>query len=451
MTFYPAGRRFGIKALDFNSEKGEPEPEYQSLRWLTMLVPFNASTQALSVYVPLQILALGGNVVQVGFAAVVYNLALIPAPLLWGYVCDVTGRRRVIIIAGCLLLLAASMGLFLSSSVVLTIAFYALVAHSVGMLSPSVNLLLMEKVSKEEWGKGYATQNWYTFIGQIAGSATGIPWVLYLPLHTFAGACAGFSAASVVMAALLVHDAKVAVERRAMVLTAQGFLARISQIPLIFLRLPKYSDFVSVLRSARQSLTRELPVIFLASMLFNASANLFFTSYTPYLKQNNLSDSSIFFLSMYIIIVNATVSRVIIQRFKGGVSHLTASNALLFRSLGMMVAAALAIFVFGQGVFFTTLLVYTMLGSAFVYINVNLNTLLFKALPPGKQGGMLGVWSSFNGAALLIGALASGFISYYLGYSITFFAASILILTSSIILDSYYGVARSVLSVEPEG
>src|SRR5579883_636298 len=439
MTFYPAAKRFGIKALDLNSDSGESQQ--QSLNWLTVLVPFNAVTQAISVYVPLQILALGGNVVQVGYAAVVYNLALIPAPLLWGYVCDATGRRRIVILAGCLLLLAAGVGLYFSSSVLQVIAFYAAVAHSVGMLSPSINLLLMEKLPKDEWGKGYTSQNWYTFIGQIIGSATGIPWVLYFPLHTF-------SMASVLIAAALVKDAKVAVERRAMVLTAQGFLARIGQIPLIFLRLPKYSDFLSVIRSARQSLTRELPVIFLASMLFNASANLFFTSYTPYLKENSLSDSSIFFLSMYIIIVNAIVSRVIIQRFKGGVSHLTASNALLFRSLGMMIAAAFAIFVFGKDVFFTTLLVYSMLGSAFVYINVNLNTLLFKALPPGKQGGMLGVWSSLNGMALLAGALASGFISFYLGYSITFFAASILIMLSSIILDSYYGVTRGMMKEE---
>jgi MFS family permease len=446
MTFYPAAKRFGIKALDLNSDSGESQQ--QSLNWLTVLVPFNAVTQAISVYVPLQILALGGNVVQVGYAAVVYNLALIPAPLLWGYVCDATGRRRIVILAGCLLLLAAGVGLYFSSSVLQVIAFYAAVAHSVGMLSPSINLLLMEKLPKDEWGKGYTSQNWYTFIGQIIGSATGIPWVLYFPLHTFSLACIGYSMASVLIAAALVKDAKVAVERRAMVLTAQGFLARIGQIPLIFLRLPKYSDFLSVIRSARQSLTRELPVIFLASMLFNASANLFFTSYTPYLKENSLSDSSIFFLSMYIIIVNAIVSRVIIQRFKGGVSHLTASNALLFRSLGMMIAAAFAIFVFGKDVFFTTLLVYSMLGSAFVYINVNLNTLLFKALPPGKQGGMLGVWSSLNGMALLAGALASGFISFYLGYSITFFAASILIMLSSIILDSYYGVTRGMMKEE---
>lgn len=445
MTFSHPSRGFGIKALDTETSNNEP---VQNLRWLLMLIPFNAAAQALSVYVPLEILSLGGNVVQVGFASVVYNLALIPAPLLWGYVCDITGRRRIIIIFGCSLLTIASLGLFFSSSIISIIALYAAVAHSAGMLSPSLNLLLIEKLPKDKWGEGYTTQNWYTFLGQIFGSGAGIIWLLYLPLHTFPIACLGFSLASVLISSIMVHDAKLAVERRAVVLTAQSFITRISQIPLIFLRLPRYSDFLTVMRSAKQSLTREIPVIFVASMLFNASANLFFTSYTPYLKENRLQDSSIFFLSMYIIFVNSIVSRVIIQRFKGGVTHLAASNALLFRSIGMMIAAAFAVFVSGQSVFFTTLLVYTMLGSAFVYVNVNLNTLLFKALPPGKQGGMLGVWSSFNGLALLIGALASGYISYYLGYSITFFAASILILLSSIILDSHYGVARGVLVAE---
>jgi len=52
------------------------------------LVPFNAAVAAVSTLVPLSILALGGNVIDVGFAEVAYSLALIPAPLLWGYVCE---------------------------------------------------------------------------------------------------------------------------------------------------------------------------------------------------------------------------------------------------------------------------------------------------------------------------------------------------------------------------
>ena len=125
-----------IKALDdSDGSMGRAEAD-EGKRWLTVLIPFNAAVQALSTYVPLQILALGGDVVQVGFAAVVYNLALIPAPLLWGYVCDATGRRRQIIISSSILLLVASLGFFVSYSIFEVIILYAAVAHAVGMLSP---------------------------------------------------------------------------------------------------------------------------------------------------------------------------------------------------------------------------------------------------------------------------------------------------------------------------
>ncbi len=48
------------------------------------MVPFNAAVSAISTLVPLSILALGGSVIDVGFALVAYSLALVPAPLSLG-------------------------------------------------------------------------------------------------------------------------------------------------------------------------------------------------------------------------------------------------------------------------------------------------------------------------------------------------------------------------------
>jgi MFS family permease len=404
------------------------------------MVPFNAALSALSTFVPLQILALGGNVVDVGLAIVAYNLAVIPAPIIWGYVSDVTGSRRRLIVASSLLLFGACIGLFLSNSIIGILLFYAVVAHSAGMIAPPVNLLLMEKLPKDEWDRGYSSLNWYTFVGQIIGTAAGVPWVNLLPLHSFTLACSFMAALAAASSFILVHDAKVLMERRALLLTPQGFLSRLGQLPLIFLKVPRTSDFKALVKSARRSLTRDLPVIFAASLLFSASANLFFTSYTPFLKKNSVSDSLVFFVQVYILSVNAVVTRLLIRRVSGRVSHSTASQALLFRAVGMMLAAAFAIFIAGHYVVYTTLVVFGMMGAAFVFINVNLNTLLFRSLPRSGQGGILGAWSALNAVALLAGALASGYVSYYLGYSITFFLSGVLILLSSIVLDSHYGV-----------
>gem|GEM_PF-136049 len=445
--FIVGGQRGIIKssttgALNSLSEtREENERMYGNDRnWLVMLIPFNAVLSSLSTFVPLQVLASGGNVVTVGLVLVAYNIAVIPAPLIWGHVTDATGSRRKIIIGSCVLMLAACAGMFVYPTIIGVTIFYALIAHSAGMMSPPVNLLLMEKLPKDEWDKGFTSMSWYTSLGQIIGTGAAIPWVALLPLSTFTVAATGMALFAVLFAVALVKDAKMPMERRALFFTPQVFVSRLTQLPLLFIRVPSRSDFANLMRSARRSLTRELPVIFAASVLFSASANLFFTSYTPFLQSNHLSDPLIFSLSLYNLTVNAVFSRVLIRRVGGKVSHSTASAALLVRALGMLVAATISIFIFGFQVATASLIVFGLTGSAYVFINVNLNTLLFRALPGGRQGSVLGVWSALNGAALLAGALASGFISLYLGYAITFFLSGVLVMLSSIVLDAHYGV-----------
>jgi MFS family permease len=413
--------------------------------WLATLIPFNAVLSSLSTFVPLQILANGGNVVTVGLVLVVYNLAVIPAPLIWGHITDVTGSRRKVIVGACILMLASCIGMFLFPTILGLTIFYAMIAHSAGMLSPPANLLLMEKLPKEEWDRGFTSMSWYTAIGQIIGTAAAIPWVAVLPLSTFTIATTIMSLFAVILSITSIQDAKMPMERRALLFAPHAFVSRLTQLPFLFFRVPNRSDLLSLIRSARRSLTRELPVIFAASALFSASANLFFTSYTPFLESNHLSASVIFSLSLYNLTVNAVFSRLLIRRVGGKVTHSTASAALLVRALGMLAAATISVFIFGFRVALATLVVFGLTGSAYVFINVNLNTLLFRALPGGRQGSVLGVWSALNGLALLVGALASGFISLYLGYAITFFFAGVLVMLSSIVLDAHYGVGRTPL------
>ncbi|MDG6939315.1 MAG: MFS transporter [Nitrososphaerota archaeon] len=416
------------------------QKRHTSANWLLTLIPFNAAAAAIAAFVPLQIWALGHhNVILVGLAAVVGNLALVPAPLVWGKVCDRTGARKKIVVAGCVLLLAASAGMLLYDNVAGIMVFYALAAHAGGMLAPSVSLLLMESLPKDDWDSGYTSSTFYSYIGQIVGVALGVVWVVFLPLGTFATACSAFAAAAVALALILVRDPEVTIERRSVIMHPHGFLARLGQVPLVFIRIPRPSDFDMMWRAAKKSLTRELPVIFIASLLFSASANIFFTSYMPFVKSNGLSDASAIFLSVFITVANAVASMLLIKRLKGKVSNSAASRALSLRALAMLGASFFAVFLSGPDTFYGSLLVYGVLGTAYVFINVNMNMLLFKALPPGRQGGVLGVFSTLNGAALLIGSLASGYVSYYLGYSITFFVGGVLVLLSAVTLAAHYG------------
>lgn len=410
--------------------------ELKSSGWLS-LIPFYAAVQSISVYVPLGIIALGGGVLEVSFATAAYNLALIPTTLLWGYLCDITGLRKSMVYLASLVSLSCAIAFYLSSNIAFMILIFGIYSQTVAIFAPAFNLLILETLPKRSWEKGYTTSNLYMFIGQILGMVAGVVWTAFFSITTYPLLSAAFSIAAFLTASTLPKP-RILLERRSILWSAHGLLHRLTHLPLLFIRRPSLTDFRSVAVMGKKSLTRELPVIFAATFLFMLSANLFFTPYTPYLKQTGVSDSQVIFLNIYIVAANAITSQFLLKRFSGKVSHSVASKALMARAIGMLLGAVFAAFITDERSFYTTMLIYTLLGSAYATININLTTLLFKALPVGRQGGLLGVFSSLNGAAFLIGALASGYVAYNLGYTTTFFSAAILVFLASALLEVHY-------------
>jgi MFS family permease len=314
---------------------------------------------------------------------------------------------------------------------------FGIYSQTAAAFAPAFNLLILESLPKKQWEKGYTISNLYTFVGQIIGMVAGVAWTAFFPITSYPIIPAIFSAAALLFTSKI-PEPKILLERRSILWSAQGLIHRLTHLPLIFLRRPHLTDFKSIAVMSRKALTREIPLIFAASFLFTLSANLFFTPYTPYLKHVGLSDSEVFLLNIYIVAANAATSQFLLKRFSGKVSHAVASKALIARAIGMLLAAVFASLIADTRIFYTTMVVYALLGAAYAIINVNLNSLLFRAMPVGKQGGLLGVFSSLNGIAFLIGAFVSGYLSYYFGYTTTFFLAAILVFLASIILEIHY-------------
>jgi MFS family permease len=406
------------------------------LTWL-FLIPFYASTQSVSVYIPLGLIALGGSVIDVSLAVTSYYLLLVPTTLLWGRICDLGGWRKKMLYLASAISLLSSIALYYSRSIASLIVIFGIYSQTAAIFAPALNLLILETLPKREWEKGYTISNIYTFVGQIIGSVAGVLWTTFFSITSYPIVPAIFSAAAL-LSISKISEPKILLERRSILWSAHGLIHRLTHLPLIFLRRPHLTDFKSIVVMSRKALTREIPLIFAASFLFTLSANLFFTSYTPYLKHVGLTDSEVFLLNIYIVAANAFTSQFLLKRFSGKVSHAVASKALITRAIGMLLAAVFASLVTDKRIFYTTMVVYALLGAAYATININLNSLLFRALPVGKQGGLLGVFSSLNGIAFLIGAFASGYISYYFGYTTTFFLAAMLVFLASIALEIHY-------------
>ncbi|MEM1660778.1 MAG: MFS transporter [Candidatus Bathyarchaeia archaeon] len=152
-----------------------------SIKWMSLMLPFNMAVGPIGTFVQLYILELGGSVVDVSLAVTLYNLVSIPSLILWGFITDrVYGRRLMIV------------GSFLSTSLILTLfptvnsiayvsLLYALIALSTSASTAPLNLLIMETEKRHHWATAFAKFSMIVSIGQTLGLFLGVFWSYLLP------------------------------------------------------------------------------------------------------------------------------------------------------------------------------------------------------------------------------------------------------------------------------
>ncbi len=67
---------------------------------------------------------------------------------------------------------------------------------------------------------------------------------------------------------------------------------------------------------------------------------------------------------------------------------------------------------------------------------------MFSTLGGERQARLLGAYTALSGFGLVIGAVLSGLISFYFGYSINFTLASVLMILSLLVLEGAFKLLR---------
>ena len=410
--------------------------------WLYAIIPFAAIGSTVGSFVKLFILDLGGNVLDVGFASSAFNLALIPAAFISGRLTDYLGRRRVILIVSAGAQLASIALMSLTRSLPIVIVLYAVYSFT-SMFSPTVfSLLMLETMPKERWGDGSATTFRYNIYGSIMGLVLGVVVLTMLPLTAMALLPVAFSGIMLAISVLVVRDPQITLERRNVTFNVEALITRLVQLPVLLIRVPRVNDFRRLLSEARNALTRDIPIIMVTSALFSLAANLFFTSYTPFLKSNSLSYLEIVGLDLFVTVINALASLPRFSRLSKRGDPGLIIEFLSLRAIAFLLAAVTSLYFTGHPVFYVTLLLYLLIGMAYTNFAIGVNTMLYRFLPEGRQGGTLGVYSALNSVAMFAGSLASGSLSFYLGYAVTFLLASVSLFGAASLFEWHFKPRR---------
>ncbi len=396
----------------------------------------NASSTGLSTIIPIYVLALGGQVREVAIALFLSNLAMTLGAVFWGRLTDTMHWRRTIIVICSVAITITCGSMYFVSSIPILMLLSALVGFfSIGP-APVTNLLVMEKSRKEDWLRTFSWTSLMSSAGLVIAMLAGYFWLMQHDAQSYALICAVIAFSSVALTMMFVKDPPATLERKAITTSRVALVDRLKQSPVMFLR--PVSDLS--LSKLRANTSRKEFLFFAGTGLYFLSNNLLFTPYTPFLKDNSVTDSHVFLA--YTIL---HVSKVIFLPFnhkliaKGGEENM-GRFAYIPRIFGLATAVAAALLFANnpESILMMTLAVFVTVEIAFSIWSTTTISSLLKIIPNGKAGSILGMNSAIIGAGLLIGSLAAGEFAATFGYWITFVIAIGFLGASFALVNKYF-------------
>jgi MFS family permease len=409
--------------------------------WLLAFVPINAAASGFGVALPLLILiTLHGSWADVALAATLYNAAVILMSVVWGRLSDKYPVRRTFLVInfagyGVLYLLLAGV-----HSLTALYLLYALIGAVAPAGASASNLLILEKFTDGERPNAYASYQEMSMFGSIAGILIGYFWTLasdaLLNLLFLLAALAFVSAVAVWFG---IREAPRKLGTEHVVRHPESLLSRLRELTTYRLTIPFFPTGVSLRRGAwsrfrkwaRAELHHELPLIMIASFLFNLSGNLFNISYTPYLYSAGLAASAIFLVNL-----SNNFAAMLIFPFTGGLSTRSGPDRLVqratyLRALGYLATAGYTFVAFSEPqAYDANLAVYGLLGAAIAVYSTASTLILYRGLVGRDAGSLIGVNNALGGAAAVGGAALSGFLALFGSFRLVFLVSSGLLLVS---------------------
>ena len=394
------------------------------LRWVYSVLPINVALGPIGTLVQLLILNLHGSVIDIGLAITLFNAVSIPSAIIWGMATDRYHKRKPIIFLS-YLVVAGSLGLFLLARTIHGIeVLYAIISFFSSASATPLNLLIMETQSKSRWTSAFARLSMISSVGVTLGLLLGVAWGDFLPLYLIMIPLAVLSVASAVTSFLTIREPTVGFERAMIVLVRRSFYERLLAFPILFLRLPRASDFSRVFKSMRFELTREPLLLYLSIILFYFASGIFNTSLVPSFYQAKITNSEVFLILLAGNIVQTIAFNSIAPRVEKRSLKETAVSGLTLRSICYVLVGFSAYLFRGPLYLEANLILYPLLaGIAYTAYYAASNIMVFNSLGADKHGSTLGVYSALVGFSTMIGSFISGFISFYEGFSTTFIIA----------------------------
>ncbi len=421
-----------------------PPTPPSSRRWFYGFVPHKIGAGSTVSLPPLFITeVLGGSVAMVGVATSITSVAAVPAAILWGWLSDRFGSRKLYLALGFLGFGIPTLLMAFSQNV----ANYLLLTALVGALSiagaPVSSTLIMDTTPKDQWHDAFGRFNQVGGWGLVVGRLVGLTWITYVTAATgnlmaqrslwVVSGVLGILAAVVVWL-LTPRLGRVKPRRpvrmliflslgRAAAATAAGIRLAAGGAARFFRQRPQLQGVPNQVRQRGAALAAE-PLVtyyFATFALFTASV-LAYTPFAVWQRQElGSSTSNVFLMGLVNSLAAAFAYRwagtaasrnggVTVQTVAVGLRVLVFAGFAVLSLVELNLLAANAVLVVLQ----------IISGISWAGIAVAGSTTVAHLAPKGNEGAAIGTYNAFLSLGSIVGAFVSGYLAQGTGFAVVF-------------------------------
>lgn len=400
-------------------------------------MPAQITAQGLSTVIPLYVIFLGSGIGEIAIISALQSGAVAVGSIVWGKVIDRFHAIKPILVISSFFVLLCSLGMYFTSSVYILYTIAPILGFFIVARNPVTQLLVMESVQKNLWSWLFARTSVISTLGMLTAMAIGTVGSLYFDLRSYFLICALSSGATIILSTT-VRGSPIHLELSSIGHSLHGLHYSISHHHFVFPKIIELHDFKHIITIFRGKISNEIGIFYLACFFFYFGSNMYFTAWTPFLKDNHFSNSAVFLnyliqtATMLIVffIAPKIISRIGEQR--------STIIALVPRILAVSIpgfSVSMMMGVLGAPFAITS---SCLMVIAFSIFSTSSSVLFFKSIPQGFEGKYLGVNSAVIGIGVFAGSLVTGELTKSFGYVTLFLSAASILVVSLILFQAYF-------------
>jgi MFS family permease len=295
----------------------------------------------------------------------------------------------------------------------------------------------MESVQKNLWSWLFARTSIISTLGMLVAMVIGTVGSFYFDLRPYFLICAASSGVAMVLSTA-VKGEKIQLERSSIAHSLHGLRYSISNYHFIFPKTLEAYDFRHITAIFKGRISHEIGIFYISSFFFYFGSNIFFTAWTPFLKNLKFSDSDVFLnymVQMATMLLIFFIAPKIISKLG---EERSITLAYIPRILAVMIPAISSIFMAGSLGFPVTIASACLMVIAFSIYSTSSSVIFFKSIPQGFEGKYLGVNSAVTGVGIFAGSLVTGELTKFSGYATMFLFASAILVVSLVLFQVYF-------------